>query len=66
LEGPLRHHYRFLEELFNGSLKNPGLKGSLLIHKWCLQEPYFEDPLMHLNRFPEELFKDMVLYRTLV
>jgi len=26
----------------NGSLKNPGLKGSLKNQKWCLEEPFFK------------------------
>jgi len=48
------------------SLKNPGLKGSVWNHQWCLNEPCFEGSLRHFYRFLESLFQEMVLQRTLV
>jgi len=47
------------EEPFMGSLKNS-------LRKWCLEEPFFEGSLTHLYRFFEELFKEIVISRTLV
>jgi len=47
--------------LGNGSLKNPGLKGSLWNQKWCLKEPFQKVFLRHLYMFLKDLFKEMVL-----
>jgi len=41
-------------------------EGSLWNQIWCLKELSLEGSLRHLYRFFEELFNEMVLYRTLV
>jgi len=57
----MRHFYRLFEELFKSSLR-----------KWLFKEPWFEkllvEPeLVHVRiTFFEEVFKEMVLQRTLV